>query len=109
MNEEILSRRNVLRGALAVGCGICLPIVFSGCDSKTGATPGATPAAAGNDSAPAAAPKKVPQASVQYQQQPKGDQKCSTCANFIAESKTCKLVEGQINPEGYCVLWTKKA
>ena len=59
-----------------------------------------------NDSAATA--KKVPQASVQYQQQPKGDQKCSTCVNFVAESKPCKLVDGQINPEGWCVLWMKK-
>jgi hypothetical protein len=44
---------------------------------------------------------------VQYQQQPKGEQKCSACTHFIADSKTCKLVEGQINPEGWCVLWVK--
>jgi len=29
--------------------------------------------------------------------------------NFIAESKTCKLVDGQISPEGWCSLWAKKA
>lgn len=45
---------------------------------------------------------------VQYQEQPKGDQKCSTCNNFIAESNTCKLVEGQINPNGWCTLWVLK-
>jgi len=28
--------------------------------------------------------------------------------NFIAESNTCKLVEGQISPDGWCVLWAKK-
>jgi hypothetical protein len=52
---------------------------------------------------------KVTQASVQYQSQPKGDRKCSDCQHFIAESQTCKLVEGQINPEGWCALWLKKA
>jgi hypothetical protein len=102
MNEQILSRRTVLRGALAVGCGLWLPIALSGCDSKKSAN------SSGADSAAPAAAKKVPQASVQYQMQPKGEQKCGTCANFIAESNTCKLVDGQISPEGWCSLWTKK-
>jgi len=48
-------------------------------------------------------------ANVQYQLQPKGEQKCGNCANFIAESNTCKQVDGQISPEGWCVIWTKKA
>ena len=109
MKNEIQSRRDVLRGALAVGCSMFLPIAFSGCDSKkstssTNTTPASTPASA----APAAT-KKVTQASVHYQQQPKSDQKCSLCVNFIAESNTCKLVEGQINPEGWCILWMQKA
>jgi len=111
MKDEILSRRTVLQGALVLGCGACLPLLVSGCNSKTGSTPASTPAPASppamaNDSAATA--KKVPQTSVQYQQQPKGDQKCGSCVNFIAESKTCKLVDGQINPEGWCVLWMKK-
>jgi len=111
MNEEFLSRRTVLQGALVLGCGVCLPLLVSGCNSKTSSTPAAPPApasppATGSDSTTTA--KKVPQASVQYQQQPKGDQKCSSCVNFIAASNTCKLVDGQINPEGWCVLWMKK-
>ena len=47
--------------------------------------------------------------SVQYQAKPKGEQRCDNCINFIAESKTCKLVDGQISPEGWCSLWAKKA
>ncbi len=46
---------------------------------------------------------------MQYQAQPKGEQKCSGCLNFIAESNTCKLVDGQISPDGWCSLWVKKA
>jgi uncharacterized protein YjbJ (UPF0337 family) len=114
--EEILPRRAVLRGALAVGCGLLLPIAFSGCDSKKGAgstssapeSPQNPPATSTNPAAPTAA-VKVSQASVRYQAQPKGEQKCDGCINFIAESNTCKLVEGQINPDGWCVLWAKKA
>jgi hypothetical protein len=113
MKEEIPPRRVVLRGALAVGCGLWLPIVLSGCDSKkdansTSSAPAGAPATSANTAAPAAT-KKVAPASVQYQTQPKGEQKCGGCVHFIAESNTCKLVDGQISPEGWCILWAKKA
>jgi len=49
------------------------------------------------------------QANVQYQLQPKGEQKCGNCLHFIAESKACKLVDGQISPEAWCVIWAKMA
>jgi hypothetical protein len=49
------------------------------------------------------------QASVQYQTQPQGEQKCSLCTHFIAESNSCMLVEGQISPDGWCRMWAKKA
>lgn len=96
--EEILSRRAVLRGVLAVGCSLLLPASFS---------VNAAPATGADSAAPAA--KKATKASVRYQTNPKGKQKCSVCANFIAESKTCKVVEGQINPKGWCAMWMKKA
>src|ERR1039458_8339261 len=105
MKEEIPSRRVVLRGALAVGCSLFLPIALFGCDSKKGATstsaaPSNSPVTSAGSAAPATA-GKVLQASVQYQAQPKGEQKCGSCVNFIAESNTCKLVDGQISPEGW--------
>jgi len=111
-NEGIPSRRVVLQGALAAGCGLWATLALSGCDARKGAdSPTAAPAQGAGASAGSAgtspAPGKVTQASVQYQQQPKGEQKCSACTHFIADSKTCKLVEGQINPEGWCVLWVK--
>lgn len=117
MDKENLSRRTMLQGALALGCGLSLPLVLSGCDSKKAAEPySAAPAApasppAGNAEPvkPAAATPKLAQANVQYQPLPKGEQKCGTCINFIAESNTCKLVDGTISPEGWCSLWTKKA
>lgn len=112
IKEEILPRRTMLRGALAVGCGLWLPIVFSGCDSNKGANstnsaPSSSPAS--TNTTPPAATSKVSQTSVQYQNQPKGELKCSGCMNFIAESNTCKLVDGQISPNGWCSLWNKKA
>ena len=111
MKAEIPSRRIVLRGALAVGCGLLVPIVLSGCEKGTNSSspaPASPPAPSAGSAAPAAT-KKVSPASVQYQAQPKGEQKCGNCVNFIAESNTCKLVDGQVSPEGWCSLWAKKA
>jgi len=118
---DVPRRRIVLRGALAAGCSLLLPAALTGCDRKEAGTDGtgsmpaapepesAAPAspAPGMESAAPAAPAKVSQASVQYQTQPKGDQKCANCMHFIAESNTCKLVEGDISPEGWCTLWAK--
>jgi hypothetical protein len=97
MKEEIPPRRAVLRAALAVGCSLFVPLaIFSSpATSATAAAPTET--------------KKLLKTNVQYQAQPKGEQKCSKCLNFIAESKTCKLVDGPISPDGWCSLWTKKA
>lgn len=111
-HEAIPSRRAVLRGALAVGCGLLLPAALWGCDSKkgenaTGAAPGGAPAT-GMDAAAPAASGKSSQASVQYQAQPKGDQQCGGCLHFMADSNTCKVVEGTISPDGWCTLWAPK-
>lgn len=113
MNEENPSRRIMLRGALAAGCGLLIPVVFAGCDSKKSAQPGSaapasSPASSDKAAAPAAA-GKASQASVQYQPQPKGEQKCGLCQHFIAGSNSCMLVDGSISPEGWCKLFTKKA
>jgi len=121
---ELPPRRVVLRGALALGCGLLAPAALFGCDKQeadsTGAAPEAAPPSADSAmqapdapeaSAESVAPAAVkePQASVQYQAEPKGDQQCSGCMHFIAESNTCKLVEGQISPNGWCTLWAKEA
>ena len=112
MNEDIASRRLVLRGAFAWGCGLCLPILLSGCDSKptaSNSSMAAPPVAPATPSAPAvsAAPKKLPQVGAQYQAQPKGEQKCSNCIQYQAASNSCKLVDGPISPDGWCAIWGK--
>ncbi|HEY6095610.1 MAG TPA: hypothetical protein VIU93_11730 [Gallionellaceae bacterium] len=91
--EAIQSRRSALRGVLAVGCSLVAPAVFF---------------SAGANAAAPEATAKLPKKNVQYQTHPNGDKKCSGCVNFIAASSTCKLVEGPIDPEGWCVLWSKK-
>lgn len=98
MNEKNLSRRALLRGAMTVGCSMFVPVGLL-----------SIPAMAAEPAAPATGPKKVAQASVQYQSKPKGELKCATCANFIAQSNTCKVVDGQISPSGWCTMWVKKA
>jgi len=51
---------------------------------------------------------KASKAAMKYQDKPNGDQKCSNCLQFVAPD-TCKVVEGKISPDGYCIAWVKKA
>jgi hypothetical protein len=102
--DEILSRRAVLRGALIMSCSMLVPISLL-----------SSPANAATD-APAGA-KKLDKLGVKYQEYPKykekgsnkDEEKCGICANFLADSKTCKRVEGPVKPEGWCLMWAKKA
>jgi hypothetical protein len=59
------------------------------------------------DVAKSEAQQKMAQKLVQYQETPKKDQKCSVCLHFVAPN-SCKLVEGKINPEGWCALFAPK-
>ncbi len=79
--DKKVSRRVVLRGALVVAGAV--PVLLSGIT---------------------AAEAKVKQKDVHYQQEPKDGQQCSKCANFEAPA-SCKLVDGEINPNGYCQLF----
>jgi hypothetical protein len=51
---------------------------------------------------------KMSQTTVAYQQTPKDDKECDQC-NFYIDPNACKVVDGEINPKGYCKLWNKKA
>jgi hypothetical protein len=50
---------------------------------------------------------KAPKAAMKYQDHPKGDEKCSNCMQFVAPD-SCKVVDGKISPNGYCIAWAKK-
>jgi hypothetical protein len=82
-----ISRRDVLKSAL----------VFAGttCAGALGARS-------------AHAQTKASKATFKYQDKPNGDQKCSDCAQFEPPG-SCKVVEGAISPNGYCIAWAKKA
>ncbi len=78
-------RRIVLRGFLATGYALlCLPRLSQ-----------------------AQSPAKISKAQAQYQNQPKGDQKCGNCMHFIPPD-SCLLVEGNISSDAWCKLWIKK-
>lgn len=52
--------------------------------------------------------QKASKASMQYQDKPSGDKQCSNCAQFIP-ANSCQIVEGTINPQGFCISWQKKS
>ena len=81
-----ISRRDVLRQALLLGGAAC-----------------AGAFAAHNDHA-----QKASKAAMKYQDKPNGDQKCSNCMQFEPPG-SCKVVEGAVSPNGYCIAWVKKA
>jgi hypothetical protein len=45
---------------------------------------------------------------VRYQDQPKGTQRCATCKNFVGPN-VCRVVQGSVNPTGWCLLFQAKA
>lgn len=101
-------RRNLLRLMAAGGVALCAPAMW-GCkeQQQPAGTPEKPPAAA--TPAPPSGSGKLSQGEAQYQGTPKAGQKCSQCMHFIADSSSCKLVEGQISPEGWCKLFAAKA
>ncbi len=52
---------------------------------------------------------KARKADVYYQDTPKEGKTCSACALFIAGSPpACGLVEGEIQPSGWCIAFSAK-
>jgi hypothetical protein len=51
---------------------------------------------------------KISQAVANYQNTPKGDQRCDRCINFQPPN-ACKFVQGDISPSGWCQLFTPKS
>jgi hypothetical protein len=54
-----------------------------------------------------AAEQKVSQANAKYQDQPKGQQRCEICLQFQPPN-ACRIVEGSINPKGWCQYFAAK-
>lgn len=56
---------------------------------------------------PAAAGTKMSQKAAHYQTTPKGAQRCDNCNQFLSPS-ACKVVDGDINAAGWCLLYVKR-
>ncbi len=84
------------------GCeGISRRVVLTGTALALGI------AATGTAASQAAAQAKVSQAEAKYQDHPKGPQRCDGCVQF-QPSNACKVVEGQISPNGWCEIFAAK-
>jgi len=79
-----------------------------GCKDKQQPPSTAEKSPAAASSPPPGGSGKIGQAEAQYQSMPKADQKCGKCVYFIADSNSCKVVEGQVNAEGWCKLFAAK-
>jgi len=86
----VLFRRSVLQGLAFTAAGgiavLCTPVI--GVRSAAGQT-------------------KASQKAVGYQGVPKGPQQCDNCTQFAAPA-SCKVVEGDIAPAGWCKMYVKK-
>ena len=51
--------------------------------------------------------QKASKEAMKYQDKPNGDKQCSNCLQFVPPD-SCKVVEGTISPNGYCIAWVKK-
>ena len=51
--------------------------------------------------------KKFSKAQAQYQETPKDGKQCDGCGQFTAPS-SCKIVEGDISPKGWCLYFAPK-
>lgn len=124
MDKIDTQRRRILYGMLTAGCAATVPMLFVGCERQESSPPPEPQTSSGAASpspppADMAVPEsgttetagagKLSQAQARYQDHPNGDQQCANCTNFNAGDNTCKAVEGQISPQGWCSLWNKLA
>jgi hypothetical protein len=62
-------------------------------------------AATATNPKPASAIVKISKAAVAYQDHPQGDKRCEKCLHFQPPNG-CKLVDGPIDPKGFCRIFT---
>jgi hypothetical protein len=88
MDEQAkVSRRSLLRGALLLASGTL---------------------AAGVIQVKPAFAQKTSKEAAKYQESPKDGQKCADCTFFQAP-QSCTVVDGAISPNGWCMIFSKKA
>ncbi|OHE10968.1 MAG: iron oxidase oxidoreductase [Sulfurimonas sp. RIFOXYD12_FULL_33_39] len=42
---------------------------------------------------------------LKYQDTPKDGKKCVDCVHFLAATNECKVVDGSISPDGWCMIY----
>ncbi|MGB7757607.1 MAG: high-potential iron-sulfur protein [Salinisphaera sp.] len=88
------SRRDFLKQAGGMAAGVvAIPVWFASRQAQAHPAYGQTPKSA-----------------LQYQDTPKGNQKCSNCSLYIPGSSAnamghCKVVAGKVSPNGWCSAW----
>lgn len=123
MANHDAQRRKLLRRAITLGTALTVFPVLSACREQESTTraphkqsrPNQAPNEQSGESESSTANAdqsggegtKLTKTQAQYQEQPKGDQQCSNCVHFTAESGTCKLVQGSIAPDAWCILWSE--
>jgi len=75
---------------------------------RAGLAVAATPVVAAGLSQGALAQQKLAKNLIQYQDSPKGDQRCDNCTHWQPPN-ACAIVEGPIAPNGWCAAWAPKA
>ncbi|HEX3943870.1 MAG TPA: hypothetical protein VHW69_07270 [Rhizomicrobium sp.] len=80
-----VSRRDVLRAA-AGAAAVSGALAVQASDAKAGDA------------------SQLRKEDVRYQDQPKGEQSCRRCKNFVSPNN-CKVVSGAVNPNGWCLLF----
>lgn len=84
-NARLSDRRQVLAGAGILVCGVAV---------------GATAMIS-----PVLGQSRMSKAQANYQETPRGDERCANCVHFFADENACNLVEGEIGADAWCQLW----
>jgi len=121
------NRRRMLHQLLISGCALGASALFAACNKAGNESQQAIPLQPAEEKNPQPlasdssanfttansetieSSTKVSKQAASYQEQPKGNNSCANCLHFMPDSGTCALVEGQISPDGWCVLWVEKA
>lgn len=104
-------RRAVLHGVLAAACAIGVPALLPGCRAESPPAQGGAGGRASTSLLPpsvSAVMAKLSRDEAHYQDEPQDGQQCSNCLHFIAASSTCEVVEGEVSPDGWCMLWVRR-
>lgn len=85
-----ISRRALLKGAAAFASVTVIPVAIL---EKSARADG-----------------KLPKSAVEYQDTPNGNKQCSNCIQYLPPGSSgkahCKVVQGIVSPQGYCIAYS---